>query len=417
MLNLTIFEDKEVSYLFPLTLNHPAFELLNGALSILSRINLYFPNNKINFLIREELKLLTKEKYPLHTVNNLRLSEDQLLINSRCIIDQELYDKIISSDFSGNWIYLNEKDELLAAYLKDKQLNTAIELLKNQVTNQDLLNSIRIDCLVKDNLKTKLISNLWDLVYFNESTLINDYHLLNQKGIIKGCVKPFVNIDNESQVFIDKNSRIENFVDINTENGPVYIEENVQVDPFTFLKGPIFIGKNSHILGGKIVNTSIGQDCKIHGELNTTIFCSHSNKAHDGFIGHSYIGEWVNLGAMTTNSNLKNTYGHITLEQDSQKLTSQKIFLGAFIGDQVKTAIGTLIATGSIIGFGSCLLGAAPHGKFVPSFSWGEKGKYQKYELEKLIATQQRMMQRRGLKLNEQEIALIKELYKESVAK
>lgn len=414
MCNITVFEDKEVNSLYPLTVNRPAFELLNGALNVLSRISFYFSDSKINLIVREELKELTKSKYPDYDVNNFQPSEDQLLINSRLLIDQELYEKILISDFSGNWIYLNEKDEFVAAYLKKSDLAATFDLLKQFVSNQDILDRIRINCLVKDKLKTKLISNLWDLVYFNESVLKQDFSLLNKMGLIKGAIKPLVSIDQENQLYLGKNSVIENFVDINTENGPVYIDENVHIAPFTSLKGPVFIGKGTHVLGGKIMNSSIGPHCKVNGEINTCVFLGYSNKAHDGFLGHSYLGEWVNLGAMTTNSNLKNTYGEITLQRDEENLASGKNFLGVFIADQVKTAIGTLIATGSIIGYGSCLLGATPHGKFVPSFSWGEKGKYQKYKFDQLIVTQKRMMQRRGLELSQPELNLIKKLYEKS---
>ena len=414
MCNVTIFEDKEVNALYPLTVNRPAFELLNGALNVLSRISFYFSDSKINLIVREELKELTKAKYPNYEVNNFQPSEDQLLINSRSLIDQELYEKILISDFSGNWIYLNEKDEFVAAYLKKSDLAATFDLLKQFVSNQDILDRIRINCLVKDKLKTKLISNLWDLVYFNDSVLKQDLSLLNKMGLIKGEIKPLVSIDQENQLYLGKNSIIENFVDINTENGPIYIDENVHIAPFTSLKGPLFIGKGTHVLGGKIMNSSIGPHCKVNGEINTCVFLGYSNKAHDGFLGHSYLGEWVNLGAMTTNSNLKNTYGEITLQRDDENLASGKNFLGVFMADQVKTAIGTLIATGSIISYGSCLLGATPHGKFVPSFSWGEKGKYQKYKFDQLIATQKRMMQRRGLELSQPELNLIKKLYEKS---
>ncbi|MFC1617262.1 hypothetical protein ACFL2K_03480, partial [Candidatus Margulisiibacteriota bacterium] len=188
------------------------------------------------------------------------------------------------------------------------------------------------------------------------------------------------------------------------------IENGAHLEAFTYIEGPAYIGKNSKILGGKVTACSIGHNCKIAGEVSNSIFLSYSNKAHAGFIGHSYICEWVNLGAMTTNSNLKNTYSEIKLNLGKEQVNTNQIFLGAMIGDYVKTGIGTLLNTGSIIGFGSTLFGPNIHDKYIAPFTWGEKGNYGKHQLDKFFQTAVKMMLRRGQELTVAESEVIEEL-------
>jgi carbonic anhydrase/acetyltransferase-like protein (isoleucine patch superfamily) len=192
------------------------------------------------------------------------------------------------------------------------------------------------------------------------------------------------------------------------------IEEGVEIEACAVLdarQGPIYIGKGSIVKAGANLRgpLSIGPECRIGGEVTHSIFHSYSNKAHYGFIGHSYIGEWVNLGAGTTNSNLKNNYGTVKVSVNGKEVDSGEQFLGCFIGDFAKLGIGTLINTGSVIGFGANVLGGQVTPKVVPDFSWPGGGRYR---LEDFIAGARSMMDRRGVKMSEEQRERLQEIYR-----
>jgi UDP-N-acetylglucosamine diphosphorylase/glucosamine-1-phosphate N-acetyltransferase len=164
------------------------------------------------------------------------------------------------------------------------------------------------------------------------------------------------------------------------------------------------VGRGSTILGGSVGEVSIGPVCRIHGEVEASVVLGYSNKAHDGFLGHAYLGCWVNLGAMTTNSDLKNNYGNVRLWTPEGDVDTGERKLGCLLGDHVKTAIGTLLNTGTVVEAGSNLFGAAQPPKYVPPFSWGAEGTY---ALEKFLATAALVMGRRGVALGAGQRALL----------
>ena len=156
-----------------------------------------------------------------------------------------------------------------------------------------------------------------------------------------------------------------------TRGGPIVLEAGVQVASGARLTGPLWAGVNTQLLGGPIKGSAIGPHCRVRGELASCVFLGYANKAHDGFVGHSVIGRWANLGAGTITSNLKNTYGPVRLDVGGTPLESGLQFLGSLIGDHAKTAIGTLLATGTVIGVGANVFDAVRPPKYVAPFAWG----------------------------------------------
>jgi len=188
----------------------------------------------------------------------------------------------------------------------------------------------------------------------------------------------------------------------------------VKIQSHTLVKGPCYVGDDSILTGGKIrEGTSIGPVCRIGGEVDDSIFLGYSNKYHEGFLGHSYVGEWVNLGALTTNSDLKNNYGNIRMMVNGTEVDSGQTKVGAFIGDHVKTGIGTLLNTGVSIGFASNLFGGGMlKSKSIPSFFWGSTEKQEEYELSKSIETAKAVRKRRGMEFTREEENLFKIIFK-----
>ena len=168
-----------------------------------------------------------------------------------------------------------------------------------------------------------------------------------------------------------RDAAVEPGVVFDTRHGPVVIESGAEIRAGSRLEGPLWIGANAHVLGGPVRASAIGPRVNVRGEVSTCVFLGYANKAHDGFLGHSVIGRWANLGAGTITSNLKNTYGRVRLEVASTVLETDLQFLGSLIGDHAKTAIGTLLSTGTVIGTGANVFDGVRAPKYVPPFAWG----------------------------------------------
>jgi len=221
---------------------------------------------------------------------------------------------------------------------------------------------------------------------------------------------------NVDRILTGRNCEFAPGIVLDASKGPIIIESDVQIMAHTFIQGPCHIGKGSIIKAGAQIysGTVIGPLCKIGGEVEQSIFHGYANKQHQGFVGHSYCGEWVNLGAMTTTSDLKNTYGEIDVFLRSKRVQTGLKFLGALIGDHTKTAIGTCLSTGTVIGINSSIhdIGEFPP-KEIPSFSWGTKKSENTinhiYELEKALGIAEIVMNRRGKTITNSQKQLFKQ--------
>jgi UDP-N-acetylglucosamine diphosphorylase/glucosamine-1-phosphate N-acetyltransferase len=254
----------------------------------------------------------------------------------------------------------------------------------------------------------RLINYPWDLIDSNGKEITHDCQISGDLGKLMGRRDPGIHIMGKENVFIADSARIMPGVVIDAESGPVWIDDHAQIMPQAVLEGPLAVGANSIIkVGAKIYeNTTIGPVCKVGGEVEESIFQSYSNKQHDGFLGHSYLGSWINLGADTNNSDLKNNYSSISVILNKKKIETGKRFLGAIIGDYSKTAINTMINTGSIIGVCCNLFGAGFPPKNTPSFSWGGNTGFQDYDFDKAVEVARIVMERRNITFTENHLKL-----------
>lgn len=194
-------------------------------------------------------------------------------------------------------------------------------------------------------------------------------------------------------------ARIEPFVVADTSAGPVLVRAGAHIQAFTRLVGPCVIGEGSTVMGGRIAACSIGPQVKVCGEMSVTIVVGHANKGHDGFVGHSVIGRWANLGAGTITSNLKNSYGIVTMQTPEGMHSTGLQFLGALLGDHVKTGIGTRLPTGSVVGAGANVFGTRMPPKVVPPFAWGDGEPWATFDLDRFLTVATRVLGRRAVAL------------------
>ena len=239
----------------------------------------------------------------------------------------------------------------------------------------------------------------WDLILTNPAVLAEEFKAANRRGIEGSVEQPNAIRGHKNDVFIGKDCVIHPMVVIDAEHGPVYLDEGVEVHPFTRIEGPCYIGRKSILLGAKCrEGMSIGPMCRVGGEVEESIIQGYSNKYHDGFLGHAYVGEWVNLGALTTNSDLKNDYGNVEVMLDGKKpINTHSTKVGSLIGDHTKTSIATLFNTGSVVGAMALIMATGkPLPKYIPSFAWYLEGNVTKgFGKSKLYGTAKIAMSRR----------------------
>ncbi len=218
------------------------------------------------------------------------------------------------------------------------------------------------------------------------------------------------------RIRVGERCRIDRGAVLDARPGPIVIGEGTTIAPFTSIRGPFLCRPECVLLGGSIGGgVCLGPGCRVRGEVESTTFLGNANKSHDGFIGHSYIAEWVNLGALTTTSDLKNNYGTVHLEIDGRRIETGQMKVGSFIGDHVKTRIGTLLNSGSVVGVGANLFGEVSlFPKWVPDFAWGTGTEGVEHAIDRCLKTAEIVMTRRGVPWTPAYAAAIRTAFHES---
>jgi UDP-N-acetylglucosamine diphosphorylase/glucosamine-1-phosphate N-acetyltransferase len=400
-LTICIYEDEGYRNLLPLTWFRPVYDLRCGILSIKNKIINLYPTNNVYFSKRDYLNEVLEEE----TINTPIKTGEILFINGRILPDKNLPEKLNSKEET---IFINEENKIAGAKLTSQTL----QLLDLSAP----LNFNTLSNLKKTKVNMKLINYPWDLIHNNAVEIKNDFGFLINKKTRKAKNRLGVFLLNDSQIYIGQNVKISPACVLDAENGPIYLDDEVKILPHATIIGPVYIGKNSTIkAGAKIYGpTSIGPVCKIGGEVEGSIIHGYTNKQHDGFLGHSYLGEWVNLGAGTENSDLKNNYGNIKIYVDGKFIDSGQTFMGTVVGDHSKTGINTMLNTGTVIGVFANVFGAGFPPKFIPSFSWGGKEKLENYDFDKAVEVARKVMARRKIELTSAHIKLFKKVFQET---
>lgn len=240
----------------------------------------------------------------------------------------------------------------------------------------------------------RVLRGAYDLV-----TALEQFLFADTLGLIDESSDPIpegtIVLGNPGAISI-KGATLEPGVVLDARKGGIVLEKDVQVRSGVRIEGPARIRQGTWLVGGAFRHISAGMHCRLHGEISTSAFSGYANKSHEGFLGHSIVGEWVNFGAGTINSNLKNTYGPVRLDIGTTRIDTGRTNLGALIGDHAKTAIGTLIPTGAVIGAGANLFGGPRAPKYTPAFSWGGESD-ERMGVDAFIDTAKRILPRRDV--------------------
>ena len=403
--SICLFEGIYYSRLLPLVYFRPTYDLRCGILTLREKVQHYFPNTPISLHCREYLSDLVKQQNPGVVVNDVK-GKSCLFLNGRVIADSKLAQQL-STDIDTLFV---KGETIIAARVSGSKLGS----LKNKLN--DLFTFSDFNDLLKKEVDAKVIHYPWDLISNNGEQIISDFNLLTSKvdgSKIKGKIYAGAHLINEDKIFIDEGAKVKPGVVLDAENGPIYIGKDAKIFPNAVIEGPAFIGNKSAIkIGAKIYeNTSIGEVCKVGGEVEESIIHSYSNKQHDGFLGHAYLGMWVNLGADTNNSDLKNNYGSVKVIINGEQVDSGSMFVGLTMGDHSKAAINTMFNTGTVVGVSSNIFGAGFPKKYVPSFAWGGSDSTTSYDVEKALDVARKVMARRNIKLTDVEERIFRYIF------
>jgi UDP-N-acetylglucosamine diphosphorylase/glucosamine-1-phosphate N-acetyltransferase len=411
-----IFEDPGVKNFYPLTLTRPVCGLLCGALTLADKIRLSlkrlgdregsawaadsFGEPVLLYHVRDHISPLLEGAVRSYG-DLIRDSGSALLLNGRALITPEMLEAIAPARPAAYWA----EGAVVAAVCGAEQA-AGLDGAIGAPLGTDILAD-----LPSVDIQAPIVKYPWDLLRLNGSQIASDLALIQPRPARHA--PEGVHFVNESSISLGENVSLAPGAVLDASGGPILAEDGVTVMANSSLQGPLFMGKETIVkMGARIYGgTSIGPACKIGGEVAETIIQGCSNKQHDGFLGHSYLGEWVNLGAGTDTSDLKNNYSTVKVDINGEAVDSGEMFVGLFMGDHSKCGIGTTFNTGTVVGVCCNIFGSGYPPKSIPSFVWGGTGKSEEYDPARAIDTARRVMKRRGRNLDPKQEALLREVY------
>ncbi|HAJ98756.1 MAG TPA: glucose-1-phosphate thymidylyltransferase [Bacteroidales bacterium] len=388
-MNYILFSDNARNQMLPFTFTRPLADIRLGIFTIRQRWEMYL-GSKTSTLTQDYLS----RRFPL--VKGI----DNTLINASILPDAKLI-AAIQALLPNQTLVQNE---LLIAYRVGEN-----DMEGDHVGSDGFENIEPVE--YAETLSR--VSHLMDIVNLINNSINHDYALIT-KGRTSMPIPEHVRVIAPENVFVEEGAKLEMAM-INASEGPVYLGKKSHVMDGAILRGPLVLCDNSTIkLGAKIYgNTVIGPHCKVGGEVSDSLFFGYSNKGHDGFLGHSVIGEWCNIGADTNTSNLKNNYSAVRLWSyvENGFTNTRQTFCGTFMGDYAKCGINTMFNTGTVVGVGAQIFGAGYMKNYIPSFTFGGPSGYSTVDIEKVLATERLTHARRGLELSAEEEEILRSLY------
>jgi UDP-N-acetylglucosamine diphosphorylase/glucosamine-1-phosphate N-acetyltransferase len=387
-MHVVIFEGSRWHTFAPLSLSRPVFTLVSGMSTLLEKQVRHMRPTRLSLWVRPELedhcraRLVPKIEVPTE-VNKPLDDEPALLINGRALL-------------FGHYEYPPE--DAVVADEENLRVRSA-RVTSPGLSPDDLFSRtpkwMRLLELPHTMAQCRLVESLWDLIHWNEESLFEDS--LQLRDTARSLPAGPFHLVNDDEIWIGQDCKLEPGCVLDASKGPIVLGDHVAICANAVLKGPCHVGNYSSVLPLSIIRpgTSLGTMCKVGGEVSNSIIMGYSNKSHEGYLGDSYIGRWVNLGAGTTTSNLKNTYGEISVKRGDKEIPTGRRFLGALIGDHTKTGILSRIMAGSYIGFGASISTSQTVPRWVPSFTFISDRGSEPYDMDKAIEVTRQVYSRR----------------------
>jgi UDP-N-acetylglucosamine diphosphorylase/glucosamine-1-phosphate N-acetyltransferase len=379
---------KERNQLLPFTFTRPIAKIRIGILNIDEKWEKHLQTKENSYLTESYLS----EKYPLI------VKSENLLINGSICPNSIITDEIKKLK-AGEALFKN--DTLIAANVKESEISEF---------NSENFSGIKIQTKSENILQ---VSQVYDIFSKNAQAIEEDFELICA-GRKSEPIPEGNQVINPEKIFIEPGAKVL-FSILNASSGPIYIGKNAEVMEGCKIRGPFALCEDAGLkMDAKIYGaTTVGPHCKVGGEVNNSVFFSYSNKGHDGFVGNAVIGEWVNMGADTNNSNLKNTYDEVKLWQyNSQRFEKTGLtFCGLMMADHAKCGINTMFNTGTVVGVGANVFGSGFPRNFIPDFSWGGAQGFETHVLNKFYKTAEAMCGRRNVVFGDVDKVLYKKLF------
>jgi len=386
-MNYILYDDQQRENLLPFTFTRPVCEIRVGILTIREKWEKYL-KLPVTTLTVDYLQ----EKFPL----DISHGNTHILINGSVCPNEGVLEKIKSLK-PGQ--VLTGSNKIIAIYSEEEPKAPEFDHIPSKFERIDLQG-------------VTFIEYPWDIFSKNGNAIRNDFALLTKERV--GEKLSTTNKLLGTEIFIEKGAVVECSI-LNAETGPIYIGKDAEVMEGSIIRGPFALCEHASVkMGAKIYGpTTIGPHSKVGGEVNNSVLFGYSNKAHDGFLGNSVIGEWCNLGADTNNSNLKNNYSNVRVwNYKTKKYEDTKLqFCGLLMGDHSKSGINTMFNTGTVVGVSSNIFGGGFPLKCIPSFSWGGADGFVTFELNKAIEVATNVYKRRNKIFGEAEKKIFKKIF------
>jgi UDP-N-acetylglucosamine diphosphorylase/glucosamine-1-phosphate N-acetyltransferase len=407
---VVIFEDEKFENFYPLTHLRPVYFLRPGIRFLFEKIVDDFEGYKPFLFCRPELADITSEmtKHPVNDFNDPDL-EEIVFVNGRVRHNRDFMKALKEA---GKNAVLYSGDNLAAFKAVGKLTPEAFGLLKGGDLGA-FLDNLKGRAQTLD-VEVPLYNYLWEMVSAIREEIADDFEYFRGKSENNDFLKsasemkdkwrsyPGIEYINVENLYVASDAELLPGIVLDASKGPIFVGRKARIEPHTYIVGPTYIGKESIAVGGRIAESSVGPVCRVGGELEATIIQGYTNKYHAGFVGHSYLGEWINLGAMTTNSDLKNNYANVVVSVDGKSIDTETLKVGSFIGDFVKTSIGCLLNTGINIGVAcNVISGELVVEREIPPFTWYSSRHKMDYNFVKSMAMIEKTMSRRGMKPGE----------------
>lgn len=390
-MNIILF-DQNRQNLLPFTYTRPTAEFRCGILTLADKWRKRLPESNVSYLTEDFLST----KYPTNYKN------DNLFVNGTILANDSLVAEVSNLELE-ECLFDKETEKVLA-------IRTAKHLTAADFESDEF-------SFIDSSSNYIAIDNIWDIFSKNSVALEEDFELLTKNR--KSQELDETNTHIGSRLFIEEGAKVQAAI-LNSTSGPIYIGKNAEVMEGTVVRGGLALCEGATLkLSTKIYGaTTVGPHSKVGGEVNNSVIFGYSNKGHDGFLGNSVLGEWCNLGADTNVSNLKNNYAEIKLwnfEKMGFKSTGLQ-FCGLMMGDHSKSGINTMFNTATVVGVSANIYGGGFPRNFIPSYAWGGSEKWMVYRFEKAMEVAAKVMERRGIQLDEVEKAILKHVFEETAS-